>query len=179
MREPGPDMTERASFARLEHDREGLIVTVAGLRSGAAATAGALAAVGAAGVPVDMLTMVPSGTGVTELRFVVARTDRPAVLTALAGARGQLGATPVRCDEDVARLTLHGAGLRADATVVPTFQEALLRAGVRTLTMSNSDQRITAMCPLASLPRAVGALREAFECPVDPPVPALTSTKFR
>ncbi|MET8910004.1 hypothetical protein [Micromonospora sp. NPDC004551] len=153
---------EGSIVRRLTHDHTRVLVSVSGL-PGTADVATVLAAVGRAGAVAEMLALLPATDG-TELTFVTARSDGPAVLAALAETCPAGGAATVRCREDVARLALHGEGIRADPRVLPTFQQALHRAGVTTLALSVSNTLVEAVCAAAALHRALRSLATAFDC---------------
>ncbi|MBM0202886.1 hypothetical protein JNW90_07085 [Micromonospora sp. STR1s_5] len=153
---------EGSIVRRLTHDHTWVLVSVSGL-VGTADVAAVLAAVGRAGTAAEMLTLLPAPEG-TALSFVTPRSDGPPVLTALATAAPAGGGAIVRCRGDVARLILHGEGIRADPLVLPTFQQALHRVGVTTLALSVSNTLVEAVCAAAALHRALPSLTAAFDC---------------
>lgn len=164
---------EGSIIRRLTHDHTRVLVSVSGL-PGAADVAAVLAAVGRVGAAAEMLTLLPAPDG-TGLSFVTARSDGPSVLVALAESRPAGGTVSVRCRDDVARLTLHGQGIRADPQVLPRFQHALHRVGVTTLAMSVSNTLVEAVCAADVLHRALRSLATAFGCEAAPvPAPAPT-----
>lgn len=140
-------------------------VTVTGVPGHAGATAAVFRALAEHDVDPGLVSRNPAGTpaGRTTIAFTVARSAGRVVLDALRAARARIGFHGVCLEDDVAVLTLTGAGLRSDPVVLATFCEVLARRGVRMETVSVESGRISVACGEHEAEAAVRALREAFE----------------
>jgi len=140
-------------------------ITVTGVPDHAGATAAVFRVIAEQEVNVGLVSQNPTGapTGRTAIAFTVARTAGPAVLGALRAARVRIGFHRVDLDDDVAVITLTGAGLRSDPAIPATFCEVLARRGIRMEIVSIENSRISVTCGDHELETAVRALCEAFE----------------
>jgi len=141
------------------------MITVTGVPDHAGATAAVFRIVAEQDVNLGLVSQNPTGapTGRTTIAFTVARPAGPVVLGALRAARARIGFHGVHLDDDVAVITLTGAGLRSDPAVPATFCEVLARRGVRMEIVSIEGGQISAACGQHELENAVRALCEVFE----------------
>lgn len=137
-------------------------ITVTGVPAHAGATAAVLRAVADQNVRPGLVTQNPAGAR-TAIAFTVPRPAAPVVLATLHTARPRIGFHRVHLEDDIAVITLTGAGLRSDPSVPATFCEALSRGGVRLEIVSIESTRISATCGEHELDTAVRALCEVFE----------------
>jgi aspartate kinase len=75
----------------------------------------------------------------------------------------QLGAVSVIADDDVATVSLVGAGMRTHPGVTATMFETLAAAGINIEMISTSPIRISCLVRAEQAERAVQALHTAFE----------------
>jgi aspartate kinase len=75
----------------------------------------------------------------------------------------QLGAVSVIADDDVATVSLVGAGMRTHPGVTATMFETLAAAGINIEMISTSPIRISCLVRAEHAERAVQALHTAFE----------------
>ncbi len=74
-----------------------------------------------------------------------------------------LGATGVTSDDDVARVSLVGAGMKTHPGVTALTFETLAAAGINIEMISTSSIRISCMVRAGAAEEAVRALHAAFE----------------
>jgi aspartate kinase len=78
------------------------------------------------------------------------------------GLRSTLGAASVVADEDVAQVSLVGAGMKTHPGVTATMFETLASEGINIEMISTSPIRISCMVRAEVAERAVQALHAAF-----------------
>jgi aspartate kinase len=140
-------------------------ITVTGVPDHAGATAAVFRVIAELEVTLGLVSQNPAGapTGRTAIAFTVARSAGPVVLGALRAVRARIGFHRACLEDDVAVVTLTGAGLRSDPVIPATFCEVLARRGVRMETVSIENSQISVACGKHELETAVRALCEAFE----------------
>lgn len=156
---------EQAIIVGVAHDRSEAKITVGGVPDSPGAAAVIFRAVAAADINIDMVVqnVAAPETVRTDISFTLPIADGPAALQALQRVQDTVGFTQLTFDERIGKLSLIGAGMRADPGVTATFCEALAGAGVNIEIISTSEIRISVVCRESDLDVAVRALHEAFE----------------
>ena len=134
-------------------------ITVTGVPGHAGATAAVFRVIAEEDVDLGLVSQNPAGA----VAFTVARSAGPVVLGTLRAARARIGFHHVYLEDDVAVITLTGAGLRSDPVVPATFCEVLARTGVRLELVSLESGQISVACGQHEVDSAVRALCEVFE----------------
>jgi aspartate kinase len=121
-------------------------------------------AVADGGIHVDMIVQNSSreGEGRTDLSFTVPKADlgRAAVLVEqLAGA---IGAAGHAVDDGIAKVSLVGAGMKSNPSVVADMFEALAEEGINIEMISTSTIRISCVVRAEDAERAVRAVHAKF-----------------
>ena len=160
--EEDPDM-EQAVISAVTHDASEAKVTITGVpdRPGVAATV--FRRLADDGVNVDMIVQNVSDHGVTDISFTVPRGDLDRSVAAMEELAGDLEATGVISDDDVARVSLIGAGMKSNPGVAATMFETLAGSGVNIEMISTSAIRVSCVVHRSDLEKAVAALHGAFE----------------
>ncbi len=114
-------------------------------------------------VNVDMIVQNISHAGTTDISFTVPKADLAPSLEVAQELLGPLGAASVFADEDVAQVSLVGAGMKTHPGVTATMFETLAREGINIEMISTSPIRISCMVRIDAAERAVQALHAAFE----------------
>jgi len=160
--EEDPDM-EQAVISAVTHDASEAKVTITGVpdRPGVAATV--FRRLADDGVNVDMIVQNVSDHGVTDISFTVPRGDLDRSVAAMEELAGDLEATGVISDDDVARVSLIGAGMKSNPGVAATMFETLAGSGVNIEMISTSAIRVSCVVHRSDMEKAVAALHGAFE----------------
>ena len=160
--EEDPSM-EQAVISAVTHDASEAKVTIAGVpdRPGVAATV--FRRLADEDVNVDMIVQNVSDHGVTDISFTVPRGDLERGVSAMQELAGGLGATGVTSDDDIARVSLVGAGMKSNPGVAATMFETLAGAEVNIEMISTSAIRISCVVERSDMEKAVAALHGAFE----------------
>jgi aspartate kinase len=114
-------------------------------------------------VNVDMIVQNTSLHGTTDISFTVPGYDLAVSTEVCEELVPELGATGVTSDDDVARVSLVGAGMKTHPGVTALTFETLAAAGINIEMISTSSIRISCMIRAAAAEEAVRALHAAFE----------------
>ncbi|MGH3545234.1 MAG: aspartate kinase [Mycobacteriales bacterium] len=155
---------EQAIIVGVAHDRGEAKITVHGVPDTPGEAAAIFRAVADAEINIDMVVQNVSApeTSRTDISFTLGVADGPTALAALGRIQNKVGFDKLAYDEHIGKLSLVGAGMRADPGVTATFCEALAGAGVNIEIISTSEIRISVVCRDADLDGAVRALHDAF-----------------
>ncbi|MGW1072067.1 aspartate kinase [Streptomyces sp. NPDC002537] len=158
------DRGEHGSITGVAHDVSCAKVAVTGVPDRPGTVARVFRAVADAGCEVDTAVQnVPeSADGVRDITFLLPGDGAPAAVAALREIRAGTGFAEVSRDDDVAKVSVIGDGMRARPGATATFCEALAEAGVNIEILSTSEIRISAVCRTARLHDALRALHRAF-----------------
>ncbi len=154
---------EHAVVTAVTHDTSEAKVTVAGVPDRPGVAALLFRALADRSVNVDMIVQNTSLHGTTDISFTVPRVDLAASVEVTSGLAGELGSTGVTSDDDVARVSVIGAGMKSHPGVTATMFETLARAGINIDMISTSTIRISCMVSAGEVERAVRVLHEAFD----------------
>jgi aspartate kinase len=167
--EPGTWITEedptmeQAIITAVTHDTSEAKVTVTGVSDRPGIAAKLFRALAENAVNVDMIVQNESHDGSTDISFTVPRSDLKVAVEVSQGVATDLGAREVHADEDVARVSLIGAGMKSNPGVAATMFETLSDAGVNIEMISTSSIRISCVVRAGEIEKAVQALHEAFK----------------
>ena len=119
-------------------------------------------AVAAEGVNVDMIVQNVSHEGKTDLSFTVPRADVPKIATALDGISHEVGAVRYSVDDDIAKVSLVGAGMKNHPGVAADMFDAFAAEGINIEMISTSPIRVSCVVRAADGERAACAIHERF-----------------
>jgi aspartate kinase len=167
--EPGTWITEedptveQAIITAVTHDASEAKVTVTGVEDRPGIAAHLFRALADNAVNVDMIVQNESHDGSTDISFTVPKSDLAVAVEVSRGIAEQLGARDVHADDDVARVSLIGAGMKTNPGVAATMFETLAAAGVNIEMISTSSIRISCVVRAGEIEKAVQALHRAFK----------------
>jgi len=144
-------------------------ITVVGVADKPGEAAAIFKALANAGINVDMIVQNVSAasTGRTDLTFTCPQGSAQAAMKALDSQRGTIGFETLRFDDQIAKVSLVGAGMRSHPGVSATFFEALADASINVEMISTSEIRISVVTRVDDAQRAVQALHTAFGLDAD------------
>jgi aspartate kinase len=115
-------------------------------------------------VSVDMIIQAfHQDRSVNDITFTVKRADAETARTALEEIAGRLKAEKVLADEDVAKVSIVGAGLMDQPDVAARMFAALGQAGINIKMISTSDIRISCIVSEKDADRAVVLVHDLFQ----------------
>ena len=167
--EPGTVVTEedptmeQPIVSAVTHDTSQAKVTLSGVADRPGIAAALFRHLADRSINVDMIVQNVSHDGTTDISFTVPRDDVSASRVVAESMLGTLGAAEVVTDEDVATVSLVGAGMRTHPGVTATMFETLAAEGINIEMISTSPIRISCMVRSEVAERAVQVLHRAFE----------------
>jgi aspartate kinase len=116
-----------------------------------------------ANVNVDMIVQSHARhEGAANMEFTVGKRDAARALEIVRGAQAAIGFDDVAVNEDVAKVSVIGVGMRSHAGVAKTMFGALAEKGVNIQVISTSEIKISVLIDAAYTELAVRALHAAY-----------------
>ncbi|EFL24905.1 MULTISPECIES: aspartate kinase [Streptomyces] len=160
----GEEGMEQAIISGVAHDTSEAKVTVVGVPDKPGEAAAIFRTISDAEINIDMVVQNVSAasTGLTDISVTLPKTDGHRAMEALTKAKPQIGFDSLRYDDQIAKISLIGAGMRTNPGVTATFFEALSNAGVNIELISTSEIRISVVTRADDVKDAVRAVHSAF-----------------
>jgi aspartate kinase len=166
VREEDP-MMEQAIVSAVTHDTSEAKVTVSGVPDRPGIAARLFRELADVDVNVDMIVQNVSDHGVTDISFTVPRDDLVTGTEVCQRLADEIGATGVSSDRDIARVSIVGAGMKANPGVAATMFEVLADAAINIDMISTSAIRTSCVVREAQIEQAVQSLHSAFGLDVE------------
>jgi aspartate kinase len=116
-----------------------------------------------ANVNVDMIVQSHArAEGAANMEFTVGKRDTARAVEIMRGAQGEIGFADIAVDEDVAKVSVIGVGMRSHTGVAKTMFSALAGKGVNIQVISTSEIKISVLIDAAYTELAVRALHAAY-----------------
>jgi aspartate kinase len=117
----------------------------------------------ASNINVDMIVQNISHDGTTDLSFTTSRADLAAARPVLEKIRAEIGARALEIDENVAKVSIVGAGIQNAPGYAARMFGTLADAKINIQMISTSEIRITCIVSESDAPRALQALHDTFD----------------
>jgi aspartate kinase len=156
-------MLEQALIRGVALDTAEAKVTLEGVPDRPGIAASIFKAVAAEGINVDMIVQNVSHEGRTDLSFTVPRADLPRVDGVLQAIVSDVGAGRYSTDDEIAKLSLVGAGMKSSPGVAADMFDALATEGINIEMISTSSIRISCVIRAADAERAVRTVHRRFD----------------
>ena len=117
----------------------------------------------ASDINVDMIVQNVSHDGTTDLSFTTSRADLAAARPVLEKIRAEIGARALEIDENVAKVSIVGAGIQNAPGYAARMFGTLADAKINIQMISTSEIRITCIVSESDAPRALQARHETFD----------------
>ena len=137
-------------------------VTVLGVPDQPGVSAALFEPLAAANVNVDMIVQNTSTEGTTDISFTVPISDMGVSESIVKRVAGEIGATGVNHDADIAKVSLVGAGMKTSPGIAAKMFRTLADEDVNIEMISTSTIRISVVVATRDLERAARALHTAF-----------------
>jgi aspartate kinase len=154
---------EQAIVTAVTHDASEAKLTVTGVPDRPGLAARLFRGLADRNVNVDMIVQNTSLHGTTDISFTVPGYDLAVSAEVCELLVPELGATGYNSDDDVARVSLVGAGMKTHPGVTALTFETLAAAGINIEMISTSTIRISCMVRASAAEEAMRALHAAFE----------------
>ncbi|MBF6046354.1 aspartate kinase [Streptomyces sp. NRRL B-1677] len=160
----GDQPMEQAIISGVAHDTSEAKVTVVGVPDKPGEAATIFRAISDAEINIDMIVQNVSAasTGLTDISFTLPKTEGRKAIEALEKTKPRVGFDSLRYDDQIAKISLVGAGMKTNPGVTATFFEALSNAGVNIELISTSEIRISVVTRADDVNEAVRAVHSAF-----------------
>lgn len=122
-----------------------------------------LAPVADAGISVDMIIQNTRQGNITDLTFTVSKPDFAEAMRIAKEVAGEIGAAEVLGDENIAKVSVIGVGMRSHSGVASKMFATLAAENINILMISTSEIRISCVIEEKYTELAVRALHSAFE----------------
>ncbi|MFD3455438.1 aspartate kinase [Streptomyces sp. NPDC058691] len=155
---------EHAIISGVAHDTSEAKVTVVGVPDKPGEAAVIFRSIADAEINIDMVVQNVSAasTGLTDISFTLPKSDGPRAIEALKRTQAGIGFEALRYDDQIAKISLVGAGMKTNPGVTAQFFEALSNAGVNIELISTSEIRISVVTRADDVNEAVRAVHTAF-----------------
>jgi len=121
-----------------------------------------LTPVAEAGINVDMIIQNTHSGGATDLTFTVPKPEAKKALEVEKKVAKEIGAADVLEDQDIAKVSVIGIGMKSHSGVAAKMFAALAKENINILMISTSEIRISCVVELAKAELAVRILHTAF-----------------
>ncbi|NUR31616.1 MAG: aspartate kinase, partial [Catenulispora sp.] len=161
---PEGETVEQAIIAGVAHDTSEAKVTVVGVPDKPGVAAHIFRTIADAELNIDMVVqnISAAATGRTDISFTLPVGDGRKAITALQKVQDAIGFESLLFDDQIAKVSLVGAGMKSHPGVTAVFFEALSDVGVNAEMISTSEIRISVVCRADVVKDAVAALHTAF-----------------
>lgn len=157
------EIVEKRIVSGVTMSRDEARITLLGLSDRTDAPADVFTRLAEAGVNVDMIVQSQARTeGAVNLTFTTGRRDAQRAARLMREAQADIGFADIRVDEDVAKVSVVGVGMRSHAGVAQTMFRALADKGVKFQAISTSEIKISVLIDAAYAELAVRALHSAY-----------------
>lgn len=157
------EIVEKRIVSGVTMSRDEARITLLGLSDRTETPAEVFTRLAEAGVNVDMIVQSQSRKeGAVNLTFTTGRRDAQRAAELMRGAQEALGFEEIRVDEDVAKVSVVGVGMRSHAGVAQTMFRALADKGIKFQAISTSEIKISVLIDAAYAELAVRALHSAY-----------------
>ena len=137
-------------------------ITIAGVADRPGLAAKIFGPIAGAGIVVDMIIQNASEDGRTDMTFTVGRDDLRRALELVKKIAGEIGAAGVRHEEQVAKVSIVGVGMRTHAGVAARMFEVLATERVNIEMIATSEIKVSVVVNAKYGELAMRALHDAF-----------------
>lgn len=113
-------------------------------------------------ISVDIILQSIGRNNTKDISFTVAKSDLKDTIDVLESNKGRITAERIEADENVAKVSVVGAGMQTNAGVAASMFEALYNVGVNIRMIATSDIRITVLIDEEDVDKAVRAVHDQF-----------------
>lgn len=143
--------------------REEAIIAINGVPNKAGIEGYILGQISDANIEIDMIAQNATDKDTTDFTFTQHRKDYAKTLTIMQRLGNELGAFSVKTNENVAKLSLIGVGMRSHTGVASKMFKALGDVGINIQMITTSEIKISVIINEDCLEKGVRAIHEAFE----------------
>lgn len=158
---------EQAIISGIAHDISEAKVTVKGVPDHPGVASRVFRPLADEGVNIDMIVQNVSDDGKTDISFTLPKTDLPRALPVLEQVKESIGAEEIRTDDEIAKVSLVGAGMKSHPGVAADMFDALADANINIEIISTSSIRVSCVVRAFEVERAVKVIHDKFKLSTD------------
>jgi len=158
---------ERADITGVAYNRDEAKITLVGIPDQPGIASSVFGPVAAAGINVDVIVQNVSEDGLTDITFTVPRSDYTAAMHIVHEISQQVRARKIGGDDNIAKVSIIGVGMRTHAGVAKHMFEVLSKEGINIQMITTSEIKISVVIEEKYVELAVRALHQAFGLDVD------------
>jgi aspartate kinase len=157
------EIVEKRIVSGVAYSRDEAKITLYGLPDHPGVSSAIFSRLADANVNVDMIVQSHARTaGSANMEFTVGKRDAARAIEIVKAAQAAIGFDEVAVNEDVAKVSVIGVGMRSHAGVAKTMFGALAEKGVNIQVISTSEIKISVLIDAAYTELAVRALHAAY-----------------
>jgi aspartate kinase len=157
------EIVEKRIVSGVAYSRDEAKISLLGLPAKAGVPADIFQLLGQANVNVDMIVQSRARTGDSvNMEFTIGKRDADRAMQLMQGAQAAIGFEEIRRDDEVAKVSVVGVGMKSHAGVAETMFRALADRGVAIQVISTSEIKISVLIDAAYTELAVRALHAAY-----------------
>ena len=160
--EEGDLVLEKAIVSGVTHDASEAKATIVAVPDSPGIAARVFRALADAGVNIDMIVQNVSENGTTDISFTLPKSDLAVAEPILQQLTVEIGAASIDLDDEIAKVSLVGAGMKSHPGVAADMFEALAEAGINIEIISTSSIRVSCVVRATEVERAVQAVHAKF-----------------
>lgn len=153
---------EKMLISGVASDKNIAKITVAGMKDDPESTFRLLNLLAKKGLNIDVMIQSLEKDGTKTLTFTVTRPDMLMTVDILEENSDMLGGVKISCEENVAKVSVVGAGVSSNPGVAAKMFEALSNAGINADMITTSEIRITAVIKEEDADAAMRAVHDRF-----------------
>ena len=157
-----PDM-EKVVVSGVAYDKNQVKVTVTGVPDKPGVAAKIFNTISDNNVIVDMIIQNIGEGGLTDMSFTVPKTDAKKIAEVMKKVVAEIGARGVSVQEDIAKVSIIGVGMRSHSGVASKMFSAMAKDGINIMMISTSEIKISIVIDAKYTELAVRTLHETFE----------------
>ncbi len=159
---PEEEVVEKLVVSGVTYNKKEAKIRVIGVKDQPGTVGRLFAPISAAGIVVDMIIQNQSKDGSTDVTFTVGRDDYRRALQLAQEQGGELGAKAVEGEENIAKVSIVGLGMKDHAGVATRMFQVLAGEGINIQMISTSEIKISVVIDAKYQELAVRALHQAF-----------------
>ncbi|HVC45163.1 MAG TPA: aspartate kinase [Candidatus Binataceae bacterium] len=153
---------ENVLVAGVTLDQNQSKITLTGVADRPGLAARIFGPIAGAGIVVDMIIQNAGADGRTDMTFTVPRADLRRALEQIRNIAGEIGAAGIRHEDQVAKVSIVGVGMRTHAGVAATMFKVLAAEGVNIEMIATSEIKVSVVVNAKYGELAMRALHDAF-----------------
>ncbi|MBB5371785.1 aspartate kinase [Acidocella aromatica] len=157
------EVVEQEIVAGIAYSRDEAKVTVRRVPDRPGIAAAVFVPLADAGINVDMIVQNVSADGTTDVTFTVGKTDFLRAKAVLDGVQKEIGFAEIVSDQNVAKISVVGVGMRSHAGVAGTMFKTLADRGINIQVISTSEIKVSVLVAAEYTELAVRALHTAYK----------------